>query len=142
MSLTFEKGEIVYTTKGSKINSSSNEEGLPQSSKVNSIIKDTIVIEKPFDNSMSPLNKKQKTLLQVNSNFKSPPIDSNRKMKKKKKLLTFREPFEDIIPIESFKSYNELMTYTDYFSSAEEPTKKSGLCNTIKLCAKKVCIIY
>ena len=141
MSIIIEKGEIVYTTKGSKV-FTSNDDGLPQSSHVNSFIKDSIVIEKPLDNSISPLKRHQKSLLKINSITKSPPKESYRKTKRKKKSVTFKEPFEDILEIQSFKSYNELMTYTDYYTAQDEPLKKEGICNTIKLCAKKLCIIF
>jgi hypothetical protein len=145
MSSNLCKGEGNCTTKGSKV-ISVNDEG---NAHVPSYFKDSISVEKPFENSYTSLKKPENSFFikkikpQKESQRENKEENITIKMTKRKKKVKYKDPFIDLVDIESYKYYNEIMTYSEYTYSTEKidiPKKK--LCESIWVCAKKVCIIF
>ncbi len=137
-------GEVNFTTKESK-NIKVSDESVPHTSIVHSYIKDSLVEEKPDENS-TPLKKKPRYIQlyhRKKSSRDSLPVEKNDESKKVKKKLTIKVNFVEVVEIESFKTYNERMTYTDYFFTPEEDlAQQKSFCKSFSLCAKKLCIIF
>jgi hypothetical protein len=148
MSSNLCKGELNCTTKGSKI-ISLNEDGEAHIAHIASCYKDNISIEKPFENSYTSLKKTPNTILlkkislqkEGQTDFREENM-TIRTIRKKKKVK-FKTPFIDLVDIESYKSYNELMTYSEYsYMTQKLDEPKKNLCESIMVCAKKVCVIF
>lgn len=54
---------------------------------------------------------------------------------KEKKSVVFKEPFEDVDIIESFKKYNVQMTYDQYLDETEVFDTEKSCCQSLKKCS-------
>lgn len=166
MLLTSEKNEKNSDNCKGPIYITDNE--IPDTSIVNSVMKETINDDKIMDTSMTPLSKtkenKKPKYSQVNTkihsyhqtNHQSNQSSSklNKKVQiaveetnpsnnlKKKKKLVYKPNFIEYVEIESYKRFNKAMTYPDIPTSFVDPDDTEDMCKKCKECFDKTCLIF